>query len=128
MSTRVCLVNDKDCVPYGELRRELCPVHYRWLTVYGTTDPQQRFKPAAIVGRLDVDAYKVDRLLHACRLGQEPAESLPTYAREWLVHELWSNGWTDVEIAIWTRMTVYTTVRIRTRLGLAANSVRGAAA
>lgn len=75
-------------------------------------------------------AYTVadQRLLEAARTGHEPAEVLPTYAREWLVHELVCEGWTDVEIATWTRMSTYTTARIRERLGLAANVSKGAVA
>jgi hypothetical protein len=68
--------------------------------------------------------------LKRCRAGTEPAEALPQQEREQLVTELWAAGWTDVEIAQHTRMTTYTTGRIRIRLGLAAHppTKRGAAA
>jgi hypothetical protein len=57
----------------------------------------------------------------ACWAGREPAESLEPADREQLVYELWALGWTDVEIAAHTRMSTYTTGRIRDRLGLVAN-------
>jgi hypothetical protein len=60
-------------------------------------------------------------LWQLCLNGREPAESLPTTSREHLVRLLHQDGWTDVEIADWTRMTTYTTWRIRTRLELAPN-------
>ena len=57
-----------------------------------------------------------------CLAGEEPAEILPPRDREdlvyVLVHEL---GWTDREVAAHTRMTDYTTARIRDRLGLKPN-------
>ena len=57
-----------------------------------------------------------------CWEGREPAEALSTRDREdlvWdMVHQL---GWTDHEIAEYTRMTPYTVARIRDRLGLTAN-------
>lgn len=62
-------------------------------------------------------------------LGEIPAEALSTREREALVRKLHGLGWTDVEIATHTRMTTYTTGRIRSRLGLAAHPTkRGAAA
>lgn len=58
----------------------------------------------------------------ACIEGREPAESLPTKDREdlifYLVHD---QKWTDLQVAVHTRMTTATTVRIRERLGLAPN-------
>lgn len=50
--------------------------------------------------------------------GELPAEALTTVERERLVTVLWDAGWSDTDIADWTRMTEYTTARIRTRLGL----------
>jgi hypothetical protein len=79
-------------------------------------------------GRVNCHRLSDQRLLAACRDGREPAEALPSYLRDWLVQDLVSQGWTDVEIATWTRMTTYTTARIRNRLGLAANVLRGAVA
>lgn len=67
--------------------------------------------------------------LAACR-GEEPAESLTTRDREDLVYALVLRGWSDVEVAGHTRMTLYTLVRIRLRLGLFGNpkvNMRGAA-
>lgn len=60
------------------------------------------------------------RLWLAACAGSEPADALPTRDREDLVYDLWSCGWTDQDIALHTRMTEYTTARIRTRLGLPA--------
>lgn len=120
---KVCLVGDADCVR-GQIRRELCDRHYSWLRRFGTTlRPQQQPRKTMAGGRLVVGGRNTDRMYRECRAGREPAESLPTYAREWLVHELWTNGWTDAEIAAWTRMTTYTTARIRERLGLAVNMI-----
>lgn len=69
------------------------------------------------------------RLWRQCVAGNEPAEALPTRDREdlvWhLVHDL---GWTDDEIAQHTRMTSYTTARIRRRLGLDPHQITPAAA
>lgn len=65
------------------------------------------------------------RLQIACWKGELPAEILTTAERERLVYELWGYGWTDVEIACHTRMTLYTTARIRARLGLATHPARG---
>lgn len=53
--------------------------------------------------------------------GTWPAEALSTADRQALVLVLHGRGWTDVEIAAHTRMTTYTTGRIRARLGLAPN-------
>lgn len=64
------------------------------------------------------------RLLAACWAGQEPAELLDPRERELLLFELWQARWTDEEIAQHTRMTLYTTCRIRERLGLPARRVR----
>lgn len=80
-----------------------------------------------VAGRPVAHTLADQQLLEACRTGHEPAEVLPTYAREWLVHELVCEGWTDLQIAEHTRMSTYTTARIRERLGLAANKIRGAA-
>jgi hypothetical protein len=128
MTTRSCLVDDGDCIHSGRIRRDLCDRHYGRLMRYGTTDPDRRVTHKLVNGRPDVDMRNVELLLRACRLGTEPAESLPGFARDWLVHELWISGWTDLEIASWTRMTTYTTARIRERLGLAVNVLRGAVA
>jgi hypothetical protein len=60
--------------------------------------------------------------------GALPADALETACRERLVTTLTRRGWTDTEIACWTRMTTYTTARIRSRLGLAANTINKGAA
>jgi DNA-binding NarL/FixJ family response regulator len=57
----------------------------------------------------------------ACIAGREPAEALDTRDREDLVAELVGRGWSDAEIAVLTRMSTYTTARIRSWLGLPAN-------
>lgn len=54
----------------------------------------------------------------AALAGQTPAETLRVDERERLVATLHRCGWTDAQIAAHTRMTLYTTGRIRTRLGL----------
>lgn len=51
--------------------------------------------------------------------GSTPAEVLTTEDRGRLVGELYAHGWSDVQIAAHTRMTTYTTTRIRGALGLA---------
>ncbi|MFI0469271.1 hypothetical protein ACH347_34795 [Saccharopolyspora sp. 5N102] len=57
-------------------------------------------------------------------LGEQPAEALSADARERLVYALHQQGWTDAEIAAHTRMTTYTTARIRDRLRIAPNGPR----
>lgn len=52
----------------------------------------------------------------ACCAGREPAESLDPRDREDLVAELAARGWSDVQIAVLTRMSTYTTGRIRQRV------------
>lgn len=61
------------------------------------------------------------------RAGLEPAETLTTRERERLVGDLHALGWTDVEIAEHTRMTTYTTARIRARVARAHRARKGAA-
>ena len=86
-----------------------------------TTTRRRRALPKALtLGRPRADW----KLWVRCLEGREPAESLPRIDRAdlvWhLVHDL---GWTDGEIAEHTRMTDYTTARIRDRLGLKPNPV-----
>lgn len=70
----------------------------------------------------------VDKWLYlACLRGREPAEVLLPRDRERLVRRLHMAGWSDVEIATHCRMSTYTTVRIRARLGLSPNSEQGVA-
>lgn len=70
-----------------------------------------------------------DPLLYAAaRAGKQPAEALTTGDRARLITELATRGWPDVRIAEHTRMTTYTTARIRGRLGLAANPLSSRAA
>lgn len=61
------------------------------------------------------------KLWLACWEGTEPAEALSTRDREDLVWRLHEQGLTDLEIAEHTRMTDYTTARIRERLGMKPN-------
>lgn len=69
----------------------------------------------------------------AALVGELPAEALPTHVRAHLIANLHRHGWTDTEIAAHTRQTLYTTARIRQRIGLAPNrpststTTRGAA-
>lgn len=58
----------------------------------------------------------------ACWEGREPAETLDAAERELLVAFLVDAGLTDREIAAHTRMTLYTTARIRDRLDLPPNA------
>lgn len=67
-----------------------------------------------------------DRWAQCCD-GRLPAEALSARDRDDLVSQLHQLGWTDVQIATHTRMTTYTTGRIRARLGLAPNQREGAA-
>lgn len=60
-------------------------------------------------------------LYRKCLDGHEPAESLPQLERQRLVLILHNRGWTDTEIATHTRMTTYTTARIRARMRLTPN-------
>jgi hypothetical protein len=60
--------------------------------------------------------------------GDLPADALSTVDRRALVLVLHNCGWTDVEIASHTRMSTYTTARIREGLGLAGNKIKGAVA
>jgi hypothetical protein len=60
--------------------------------------------------------------------GREPAEALLPADRELLVRTLVEWGWTDLSIAELTRMTLYTTCRIRERIGLPANQPARSAA
>lgn len=57
----------------------------------------------------------------AARVGREPAEALVPGDRARLVAELHDRGWDDTAIASHTRMTTYTTARIRGALGLLPN-------
>lgn len=61
------------------------------------------------------------RHYRAAFAGDMPAEALPTHVRHHLVAQLHRGGRTDVEIAARTRMTTYTTARIRAGLGLLPN-------
>lgn len=56
-----------------------------------------------------------------CCAGQLPAEALSQRDREDLIAELVDHGWTDTDIAAHTRLSTYTTGRIRSRLGLEPN-------
>lgn len=60
----------------------------------------------------------------AARNGELPAEALPTRLRWRLVAELHATGWTDLDIAQWTRMSTYTAARIREGMGLRPNRRR----
>lgn len=68
------------------------------------------------------------RHYRACLEGDAPAEILPPLVRERLVAVLHGRGWTDLEIACHTRMTTYTTARIRSRIGLLPNDGQKGAA
>ncbi|WP_306358732.1 MULTISPECIES: hypothetical protein [unclassified Nocardia] len=55
--------------------------------------------------------------------GRESADALPSADRRLLVARLHELGMTDSELAAWTRMSRYSTARIRSELGLPANLV-----
>lgn len=80
------------------------------LRVHGRTIPEAP----------DVTANSM--VLADCWAGRMPAEALERTWRDQLVFELVAAGWTDLQIAVHTRMSTYTTVRIRERLGLATNT------
>lgn len=69
----------------------------------------------------DTSPVRRRALYRACVAGQAPAEALPADLRARLVAELVHHGWTDVQIAAHTRMTTYTTARIRDSIGLEPN-------
>lgn len=71
--------------------------------------------------RPDANPRRRAVLLADCWAGRQPAEVLDTADRGHLVYDLCALGWTDVEIAAHTRMSTYTTGRIRDRLGLPPN-------
>lgn len=82
-------------------------------------------------GRPHTAPLTVEQLRAACWRGDEPAELLNLLdpgGLDHLVCDLWSQGWTDVEIATHTRMSTYTTARIRARLELAPHHQKAAAA
>lgn len=76
-----------------------------------------------------VDATDIQRLMFRAALdGRVPAEALDQPWRDRLVTRLHRRGWTDMDIAAWTRTTTYTIARIRGRLGLTPNRRVGVAA
>lgn len=82
-----------------------------------------RAVPTAESGEKSTAILNIEQF-HLAKKGLLPAEELPTRARGQLVGELHGDGFTDVEIAERTRMTTYTTARIRARLGLVPNPPR----
>jgi hypothetical protein len=66
--------------------------------------------------------------LAACWAGKLPAEILTRGERDLLLFELWRAGRTDLEISQHMKETLYTTCRIRTRLGLEARQASKEAA
>lgn len=56
--------------------------------------------------------------LALCWAGKEPAELLTRGERDLLLFELWFKGWTDLQISVHMKLTLFTTCRIRERLGL----------
>ncbi|MFC9874824.1 hypothetical protein [Nocardia salmonicida] len=81
--------------------------------------------------RLQADWWRADRqrvdkpaAYRAAAAGTLPAEALTPNDRRILVTELVYAGLTDLEIAIHTRWTTYTTVRIRESIYLPPNPER----
>lgn len=58
------------------------------------------------------------RVLALCWAGKLPAETLTRKERDLLLFELWAKGWTDLQISAHMKLTLFTTCRIRERLGL----------
>lgn len=86
-----------------------------WLSRRAVPAPGTATPPPPVV-----DGGSRRRLWEQCWRGTAPAELLDAEEREQLVAWFWSCGWVDAEIAAHTRMTTYTTCRIRQRLGLPA--------
>lgn len=63
--------------------------------------------------------FTAPKTLALCWAGKEPAERLTRGERDLLLFELWAKGWTDLHISVHMKQTLYTTCRIRERLGLA---------
>lgn len=76
---------------------------------------RRRVVPADLVHAPMSGSRSGPLLWRLCLLGREPAESLHWRDREDLVVGLAGRGWSDVEIAVLTRMSTYTTARIRER-------------
>lgn len=81
------------------------------LRITVTTDTTVPHRPVT-----DAEVYSL------CLAGHLPAEMLPSGRRRALVVELHSLGWTDLEIAAHTSMSLYTTARLRDQLGLDAHA------
>lgn len=64
------------------------------------------------------------RLWRRCWEGREPAESLAFQDREDMLYHLHRAGWSAMDIARHTRLTLYTTGRILDRLGLPPHDAR----
>lgn len=77
--------------------------------------PQRNHAPAPHVRHAKSPKWQ------ACVRGDLPAEALPQRDREHLVTQLHTAGWSDTDIAAHTRMSTYTTARIRDRLALPPN-------
>jgi hypothetical protein len=81
--------------------------------------------PPAVAG-YHPSSYLLDprnwpEVVRAAHAGTEPAEALDSRWRTLLWFVLVEQGLTDLEIAELTRTSLYTTVRLRRRLGLEAN-------
>jgi hypothetical protein len=95
------------------------PIYERYERAQRRADARQARKPRAFTPR-PVDHSEEASILMA-KQGLLVAEELTTKARERLFAELHVLGWTDLQMAEHTRTTLYTTARIRDRLGLSPN-------
>ena len=70
---------------------------------------------------LEYRAPEQPKQFRLARDGAEPADALTPHDRRLLVELLHELGWTDLEISRHTRMTLYTTARLRDELWLRPN-------
>lgn len=98
--------------------------HTRRAAVDGARRTQLAREITAFKNRRDLpldEPNPMRDLYTLCLAGTTPAEALPQGPRGLLIAELCIDGWTDQQIARHTRMTEYTTARIRARLELSPN-------
>lgn len=92
------------------------PLRYR-LDAFGRRIWEPHVKPS-IHHDLGLDEPERPRQFAEAYAGKAPAAALTPHDRRLLVVGLWERGWSDVRIAQHAQMSLTTTVRIRTALGL----------